>query len=78
MTKQLPRTLLMTLTFTATAVLALGPAATAAPRMTRFDPSTDGFRFVNSFKNDFVRELSRWPGPPSQVAWAATTGTSTW
>ncbi|KAF1719870.1 hypothetical protein [Pseudoxanthomonas wuyuanensis] len=31
--------------------------AWATPRMTRFDPATHGFRFVNTFNNDVIREV---------------------
>src|SRR5262245_20205659 len=34
--------------------LLLAPLATAAPRMTTFEPNKHGFRFGNTFKNDFV------------------------
>lgn len=33
------------------------PAASASPRMTRFDPATHGFKFVNTFNNDVIREI---------------------
>ncbi len=38
-------------------VLATVAGAVASPRMTRFDPVRDGFKFVNTFDNDVVREL---------------------
>ena len=37
--------------------LALGGAAHGAAKRTSFDPAKHGFRFANTFQNDFVREL---------------------
>lgn len=34
-----------------------GMQAWATPRMTRFDPATHGYKFVNTFNNDVIREI---------------------
>ncbi len=41
-----------------TLVMVFTVPVTAAPVMTRFDPATHGFRFVNDFVNDFVPALN--------------------
>ena len=48
---------LVTAVFLVVFVLAAAPWADAAPRRTSFDPEKHGFRFRNTFQNDFIREL---------------------
>src|SRR5262245_30775460 len=50
----------------------LTPFAAAAPRRTKFDPAKHGFRFVNSFQNDFIPALNiRTSGLCNGMSYAA-------